>query len=63
MPRAKPFKDENHPEVGDDKIVLDFKERSSRQCLKIYARLVDDEELKDRIEKRCTYYDRQEKKK
>ncbi len=63
MPSPKPFKDKNYPDLGNDKIILDFTERSSRQCLKIYAKLIDDEDLRKSIEKRCDYYDRLEKKK
>ena len=62
MPRAKPFRDANHPGIPDDSIILDFTDRTSRQCLKIYAKLIEDENLRSEIEKRCAYYDRMEKK-
>ncbi len=57
----KPFIDENHPDIGKDKIVLDFNDRPARQSLKVFAKLIEDDELRDRIEIRCKQIDRLEK--
>lgn len=58
MSKSKPFIDKNYPDIGEDKIVLDFNDRSSRQSLKIFAKLTEDDDLRERIEIRCRHFDR-----
>ncbi len=61
MAKKKEFRDLKHPELGDDLIALDFSIQLDRNCIKFYAFVLKDKELKQRIEKRIKHYMRLEK--
>jgi len=43
------FKSDKHPDLPINKIALDFRDIHARPCLRMYARLTLDQELKDDI--------------
>jgi len=52
MTKMKRFRDKNFPDLPDDHIVMSMHDPICRPCIRVYAKLTEDEELRHSIESR-----------